>query len=203
MEHCRNSTGLIFRCFAIFYGIFLEILPIFDVRFVRQPARPTFRTIISPTFARYTNRLFLSQHRVFCSFRVSQQLCSVSLQVVPLYQTINDFRQFYLYQRQKQCLSQGHIPINRFVAIFAHRPTASFASQNCCFFAWFCSLHSSLAHKSNQKEYSFPDHCVAKFATLYYIQYCSFCYTSEIKGDPASRASMSALWTFRLPGICL
>ena len=65
MEHCCNSTGLIFRCFAIFYGIFLEILPIFDVRFVRQPARPTFRTIISPTFARYTNRLFLSQHRVF------------------------------------------------------------------------------------------------------------------------------------------
>ena len=110
---------------------------------------------------------FFSQHRVFCSFCVSQQLCSVSLQVVPLYQTINDFRQFYLYQRQKQCLSQGHIPINRFVAIFAHRPTASFASQNCCFFAWFCSLHSSLAHKSNQKEYSFPDHCVAKFATLY------------------------------------
>ena len=35
MEHCRNSTGLIFRRFAIFYGIFLEILPIFDVRFVR------------------------------------------------------------------------------------------------------------------------------------------------------------------------
>ena len=26
MEHRRNSTGLIFRCFAIFYGIFLVIL---------------------------------------------------------------------------------------------------------------------------------------------------------------------------------
>ena len=36
MEHCRNSTGLIFRCFAIFYGIFLAILLIFDARFVRQ-----------------------------------------------------------------------------------------------------------------------------------------------------------------------
>ena len=35
MEHCRNSTGLIFRRFAIFYGIFLEILLIFDARFVR------------------------------------------------------------------------------------------------------------------------------------------------------------------------
>ena len=61
------------------------------------------------------------------------------------------------------------MPSDYFVAIFAHRPTASFASQNCCFFAWFCSLHSSLAHKSNQKEYSFLDHGVAKFATLYYI----------------------------------
>ena len=37
----------------------------------------------------------------FRFFRVGQQPCSVSLQVVQLYQTINDFRQFYLYQRQK------------------------------------------------------------------------------------------------------
>lgn len=36
----------------------------------------------------------------FSFFRVGQQPCSVSLQVVQLYQTINDFRQFYLYQRQ-------------------------------------------------------------------------------------------------------
>lgn len=35
MEHCRNSTGPIFRCFAIFYGIFLAILLILDVNFVR------------------------------------------------------------------------------------------------------------------------------------------------------------------------
>ena len=35
MEHCRNSTGLIFRCFAIFYGMFLAVLPILDVNFVR------------------------------------------------------------------------------------------------------------------------------------------------------------------------
>lgn len=35
MEHCRNSTGLIFRRFAIFYGMFLAILPIFGVTFVR------------------------------------------------------------------------------------------------------------------------------------------------------------------------
>ena len=35
MEHCRNSTGLIFRCFAIFYSVFSVILPIFDVNFVR------------------------------------------------------------------------------------------------------------------------------------------------------------------------
>ena len=35
MEHRRNSTGLIFRRFAIFYGIFLAILLIFDARFVR------------------------------------------------------------------------------------------------------------------------------------------------------------------------
>lgn len=47
MEHCRNSTGLIFRCFAIFYGIFLAILPIFDACFALYPARPAFRTIIS------------------------------------------------------------------------------------------------------------------------------------------------------------
>ena len=36
----------------------------------------------------------------FRLFYASWQLCSVSLQVVQLYQTINDFRQFYLYQRQ-------------------------------------------------------------------------------------------------------
>lgn len=35
MEHRRNSTGLIFRCFAIFYSVFLVTLPIFDVNFVR------------------------------------------------------------------------------------------------------------------------------------------------------------------------
>lgn len=35
MEHCRNSTGLIFRRFAIFYGIFLVILLIFGAAFVR------------------------------------------------------------------------------------------------------------------------------------------------------------------------
>ena len=35
MEHCRNSTGLIFRRFAIFYGMFLAILLIFGVAFVR------------------------------------------------------------------------------------------------------------------------------------------------------------------------
>ena len=35
MEHCRNSTRLIFRCFAIFYSVFLVILPIFEVNFVR------------------------------------------------------------------------------------------------------------------------------------------------------------------------
>ena len=47
MEHRRNSTGLIFRCFAIFYGIFLAILLIFGVAFVRYPACPTFLAIIS------------------------------------------------------------------------------------------------------------------------------------------------------------
>lgn len=31
MEHCRNSTGLIFRRFAIFFCLFLVILPIFDM----------------------------------------------------------------------------------------------------------------------------------------------------------------------------
>jgi len=31
MEHCRNSTGLIFRRFAIFYSVFLAILLIFDM----------------------------------------------------------------------------------------------------------------------------------------------------------------------------
>ena len=36
MEHRRNSTGLIFRRFAIFYGIFLAILLIFDDCFARQ-----------------------------------------------------------------------------------------------------------------------------------------------------------------------
>ena len=35
MEHRRNSTGLIFRRFAIFYGMFLAILLVFDARFVR------------------------------------------------------------------------------------------------------------------------------------------------------------------------
>lgn len=35
MEYRRNSTGLIFRCFAIFYGMFLAILLIFGVAFVR------------------------------------------------------------------------------------------------------------------------------------------------------------------------
>ena len=35
MEHRRNSTGLIFRCFAIFYSVFLAILLIFDACFVR------------------------------------------------------------------------------------------------------------------------------------------------------------------------
>ena len=35
MEHCRNSTGSVFRRFAIFYGIFLAILLIFGVTFVR------------------------------------------------------------------------------------------------------------------------------------------------------------------------
>jgi len=34
MEHRRNSTGLIFRHFAIFYDIFLAILPVFDAYFV-------------------------------------------------------------------------------------------------------------------------------------------------------------------------
>ena len=36
MEHRRNSTGLIFRRFAIFYVMFLVILLIFDAYFVRQ-----------------------------------------------------------------------------------------------------------------------------------------------------------------------
>ena len=36
MEHRCNSTGLIFCRFAIFYRIFLAILPIFDAYFVRQ-----------------------------------------------------------------------------------------------------------------------------------------------------------------------
>ena len=47
MEHRRNSTGLIFRRFAIFYRIFLAILLIFDACFARYPACPAFRTIIS------------------------------------------------------------------------------------------------------------------------------------------------------------
>lgn len=47
MEHCRNSTGLIFRRFAIFYGMFLAILLIFGVAFVRYPACQTFLAIIS------------------------------------------------------------------------------------------------------------------------------------------------------------
>lgn len=63
-------------------------------------------------------------------------------------------------------------PINYLVAIFAHRPTASFASQICCFFAWICSFYSPLAHKTtktNQKEYVFRIMSVAKFVILYYI----------------------------------
>lgn len=63
-------------------------------------------------------------------------------------------------------------PIDYLVAIFAHRPTASFASQICCFFAWFCSFHSPVAHKTtkaNQKEYVFRIKSVAKFVILYYI----------------------------------
>ena len=35
MEHYRNSTGLIFHRFAIFYSVFLAVLPIMDVNFVR------------------------------------------------------------------------------------------------------------------------------------------------------------------------
>lgn len=49
MEHRCNSTGLIFCRFAIFYRIFLAILPIFDAYFVRQPACPTFLAIIPST----------------------------------------------------------------------------------------------------------------------------------------------------------
>ena len=52
-----------------------------------------------------------------------------------------------------------------------------------------------MAHKTtkaNQKEYRFPDHSVAKFVILYYIQYRSFCYTSDIKGGPAPRANTLA-----------
>lgn len=48
MEHCRNSTGLIFRRFAIYYRIFLAILLIFDACFARYPACPAFLAIISP-----------------------------------------------------------------------------------------------------------------------------------------------------------
>lgn len=36
MEHCRNSTGSVFRRFAIYYRIFLAILLIFDACFARQ-----------------------------------------------------------------------------------------------------------------------------------------------------------------------
>lgn len=85
MEHCRNSTGLIFRRFAIFYDMFLAILLIFDVDFVRYPACPAFLAIISPTFARHMRHVSLSHYRTFF---VNQQLCSVSLQVVQLYQAI-------------------------------------------------------------------------------------------------------------------
>lgn len=35
MEHRRNSTGSVFRRFAMFYDMFLAILLIFDVDFVR------------------------------------------------------------------------------------------------------------------------------------------------------------------------
>ena len=31
MEHCHNSTGLIFRHFAVFLCLSLVILPIFDM----------------------------------------------------------------------------------------------------------------------------------------------------------------------------
>ena len=99
MEHRRNSTGLIFRRFAIFYGMFLAILLIFGVAFVRYPACPTFLAIISSKLYATAALIFIVVSR-FSFFRVGQQPCSVSLQVVQLYQTINDFRQFYLYQRQ-------------------------------------------------------------------------------------------------------
>ena len=171
MEHRRNSTGLIFRRFAIFYGIFWAILPIFDAYFVRQPACPTFLAIIpSKLCATCSARFYRSIAFSFLScWPAAMFSIAASRSTIP---DLNDFRQFSLYQRQKQCLSQGHIPSNHFVAIFSHRPTASFASQICCFFAWFCSFHSPVAHKTtkaNQKEYRFPDYSVAKFVILYYI----------------------------------
>ena len=98
MEH-RNSTGLIFRCFAIFYGIFLAILlismPILSDSLHARPFWQSFhqRCMLHAAFIFIVASLFIL-------FYASQQLCSVSLQVVQLYQTINDFRQFYLYQRQ-------------------------------------------------------------------------------------------------------
>lgn len=99
MEHCRNSTGLIFVVLLYFMAYFWQYcrfsMPILSDSLHARPFWQSFhqRCMLHTAF------IFIVVSR-FSFFRVGQQPCSVSLQVVQLYQTINDFRQFYLYQRQ-------------------------------------------------------------------------------------------------------
>ena len=67
MEHCRNSTGLIFRRFAIFYGMFLAILLIFGVAFVRQ-FMCRIQSLYFDGFLSKDFRLQLSYYRLFQFF---------------------------------------------------------------------------------------------------------------------------------------
>lgn len=67
MEHRCNSTGLIFCRFAIFYRIFLAILPIFDAYFVRQ-FMCRIQSLYFDGFLSKDFRLQLSYYRLFQLF---------------------------------------------------------------------------------------------------------------------------------------
>ena len=87
MEHCRNSTGLIFVVLLYFIVCFWQYcrfsMPILSDSLHARPFWQSFhqRCMLHAAF------LFIAVS-LFIVFYASQQLCSVSLQVVQLYQTI-------------------------------------------------------------------------------------------------------------------
>ena len=87
MEHCRNSTGLIFVVLLYFIVCFWQYcrfsMPILSDSLHAQPFWQSFhqRCMLHTSFIFIVASLFIL-------FYASQQLCSVSLQVVQLYQTI-------------------------------------------------------------------------------------------------------------------